>query len=71
MHRRRATARIGALIRRIGLIIAAIMEDLLILCGLSAVVYATFRLSEIAGWYCLGACLLALGIWLTAHPKRK
>jgi hypothetical protein len=50
---------------------ASIIEDLLILSGLGFVIYATFLVNQIAGFYCAGACLFGLGAWITAHPKRK
>lgn len=48
------------------------IEDIFIFSGLGFLIYATFRLSEIAGFYCVGICLLGLGVYFTRHPiKRK
>lgn len=46
-------------------------NDLLILSGLFFIVFATFLISKIAGFYCLGIVLLLLGIWFTLAPPNK
>lgn len=43
------------------------VEDILIFSGLSCIVYATFQVGKIAGFYCLGGVLLALGVYFTRH----
>jgi hypothetical protein len=47
------------------------IEDILIFSGLAAIVTATFMLSIIAGIYCLGAALLAVGVLLAKYPGRS
>jgi Zn-dependent membrane protease YugP len=47
------------------------IEDILILSGLIVIIKATFLLSKIGGMYCLGAVLLALGIFFTKYPIRR
>ncbi|MDT8717612.1 hypothetical protein IAI10_13145 [Clostridium sp. 19966] len=47
------------------------IEDILILSGLILIVNATFLLSKIAGFYCMGFILLALGIYLSINPPEK
>lgn len=47
------------------------IEDSLIFLGLFCIVYATFQIGKIAGFYCLGGCLLGLGVYFTRHPIRK
>lgn len=54
-----------------GRFIASYFEDFCIFSGLFFIVFATFKLSKIAGLYCLGICLLLLGIWFTRNPIRK
>lgn len=46
-------------------------NDLLILSGLFFIVFATFLISSIAGFYCVGVVLLLLGIWFTLVPPNK
>lgn len=52
-------------------IIGAYIEDLLVFMGLFCINYATFQIGEIAGFYCLGGCLLGLGAYFTRHPPGK
>lgn len=47
------------------------LEDFCIFCGLFFIVFATFKVSIIAGYYCIGICLFGLGIWFTRNPMRK
>lgn len=51
--------------------LSACIEDILIISGLTFIVVATFLLSKVAGLYCLGGCLLALGVYFTVFPIRK
>lgn len=44
------------------------IEDILIICGLTLIVIATFLLSKIAGLYCLGGCLFVLGVYFAVFP---
>lgn len=46
------------------------VDDLLILGGISIIVWANFRVNELFGWYSLGFLSLALGIFL-AWPAGK
>ena len=46
------------------------VEDVLILAGLGMMVYATFCMSRIAGYYAAGAGLFGLGVWSALHPPR-
>lgn len=55
----------------LGTHIGAYIEDILIFCGLGFVVYATFLLSRVGGFYCLGVCLFGLGVYFTRNPTRK
>lgn len=52
-------------------IIMGFFEDIMIFTGLGFIVFATFVLSTVAGFYCLGACLFGLGVWFTRHPIKK
>lgn len=54
--------RLGSILTRLARDYA---EDLLILSGLGVIVYASFRLHEIAGLYVLGLVLAGVG-WLLA-----
>lgn len=47
------------------------VEDILIFSGLFCIIYATFQVGRIAGFYCLGGCLLALGVYFTKNPVGK
>lgn len=47
------------------------LEDILIISGLTFIVKATFLLSKIAGIYCIGVFLLALGIYFTKFPPQR
>ena len=64
-------AKFRAFIRALAAFIASFIEDILIFSGLGVVIYATFRLCNIAGWYCLGGVMFGLGAWMTVHPRRK
>lgn len=55
----------------LGHIIGLFYEDILIFSGLFFIVMATFMLSKVAGFYCMGGCLLGLGIYFTRFPIRK
>jgi hypothetical protein len=55
----------------LGAIIANFIEDIFIFGGLFFIVFATFMISKIIGFYVLGVCLLGLGIWFTRNPIRK
>ena len=44
------------------------IEDVLIIAGLTVIVYATFLWSVVGGLYCLGAALLGVGIFLAKFP---
>lgn len=46
-------------------------NDLLILSGLFFIIYATFSLNKVAGFYCLGIILFGLGIWFTFTPPER
>lgn len=48
-----------------------IYNDLLILSGLFFIIYATFLINKVAGFYCTGAVLLGLGIWFTYVPPER
>ena len=52
-------------------ILANFGEDLLILSGLSLIVWATFTLSWIGGMYALGFTCLSFGLTLARRPPRK
>lgn len=52
-------------------VIGRYCEDFFIFGGISFIVYATFRVNETAGYYCLGACLFGLGVWTWLHPMRR
>lgn len=46
------------------------VDDLLILGGISIVIWTNFRLNELFGWYSLGCVLLVLGILaMPSKPK--
>jgi len=47
------------------------IEDIFIFSGIGFICLATFLLSEIAGFYCLGLCLFGLGVWFTRNPVRR
>jgi len=47
------------------------IEDILILSGLAVIVTTTFCVSTTAGFYCLGAVLLGLGIYFANNPIEK
>lgn len=47
------------------------LEDMLIASGLCTIVGATFRINTIAGLYCLGGVLLALGIYFAINPLER
>lgn len=68
---KRFREKIAAFMQHLWAALTSLMEDFFILCGLGIVVFATFRVCEIAGWYTLGACLFGLGAWMATHPKRK
>jgi hypothetical protein len=55
----------------LGHIIGLFYEDILILSGLFFIVMATFMLSKVAGFYCLGGCLFGLGVYFTLFPIKK
>ena len=59
--------RIRLILRRFVAFLSRYVEDLLIFSGLSCIVYATFQVGKIAGFYCLGGILLALGVYFTRH----
>ncbi len=52
-------------------ILADYSEDLLILCGLTMIVTATFLINFIAGIYTLGFIFLVMGLALARIPPRK
>jgi hypothetical protein len=45
-------------------------EDFFILAGAAVIVYATFRIYATAGFFVLGAALLAIGIALAKNPPK-
>lgn len=45
-------------------------NDVLILGGASVCVYATFRVNTTAGFYALGAAMVAVGWYLTQNPMK-
>lgn len=47
------------------------IEDILIFCGLAAIVTATFLLSFIAGMYVSGAILIGIGTYFARYPPGK
>jgi hypothetical protein len=55
----------------LGRIIGLFYEDILVFSGLFFIVMATFMLSKIAGFYCLGGCLLGLGVYFIRFPIKK
>lgn len=59
------------ILARIKAFLSEYIEDLLIFCGIFFIVYATFRVNETAGFYCLGGFLLGLGMYFTKNPIRK
>lgn len=62
---------INMVIKAIKKVLSNYIEDFLIISGLAVIVTATFLLSTIAGLYCMGGCLLALGVYFTVYPIRK
>lgn len=46
-------------------------EDIFITAGLVVINLATFQLHTIAGLFCLGATLMAVGFTIARHPPRK
>lgn len=61
----------GHILQRFLEFIGRYIEDLLIFSGISCIVYATFQIGITAGFYCLGGCLLALGVYFTKNPIGK
>ncbi len=55
----------------LGLLLASFIEDIFIFSGLGFIIWATFLLSNIAGLYALGACLIIIGVYLTRNPIRR
>lgn len=47
------------------------IEDILILSGLTCIVWATFLLSKIAGLYAIGLVLFGLGAYIAINPPRR
>jgi hypothetical protein len=45
-------------------IISRLLPEILIIVGLFFIVFATFKINAIAGYYCLGGVLLLVGILL-------
>ncbi len=45
-------------------------DDVLMVAGAAAIVYPTFRLNELAGWYVLGFVLVGFGV-LVGMGMRK
>ena len=70
-HSKAAKARLIERLKATKVFLIKYMEDILIVSGLIFIIKATFLLSTIAGLYCLGVCLLALGIYFTVFPARK
>lgn len=60
--------RIKAVLQEFKAILSRYIEDLLIFSGLFCLVFATFQVGRIAGFYCLGGILLALGVYFTKNP---
>lgn len=46
------------------------VDDLLIIGGISVIIWTNFRVNELFGWYSLGLALVAFG-WLMMPDKRK
>lgn len=60
--------RIRLVLQGLKVILSRYIEDLLIFSGLFCLVFATFQVGRIAGFYCLGGILLALGVYFTKNP---
>jgi len=63
--------RIAALLRAFFAFLFAISNDLLVLSGVSVVIWTNFRVNELLGWYSLGVALILAGIGLTAMLRKR
>lgn len=48
-----------------------LVEDILIISGLTVMVITTFFVNRVIGWYALGAVLFAVGVYFAKHPMRR
>lgn len=55
----------------LGCFIGNYLEDICLFSGLFFIIFATFQINRIAGFYCIGACLFGLGVYFTKNPIKK
>jgi len=63
--------KIAAFIRALFVFFVAISNDLLVLSGISVIIWTNFRVNKLLGWYSLGVTLILIGVGLTSILRKR